>query len=125
MKRLCVGCVAVLLTVVPLLAFAQGSSAQKTEPSKKTLSATGTVSAITETSLSIKVKTGELTFAVDKETNVIGRGAGTKGAELKKGGKPAVITEFVSVGDTVVVRYHDTGTTKHAASVRITAKATK
>ena len=113
-----------LLTVAPALALAQDTAKKEQPPaSKKTLSVTGTVSAVTDSSLTVKAKAGEMVFTIDKDTDVIGIGAGRKSAELKKAGKPTAITEFVQTGDSVVVRYHDMGATKHAASVRVTNKA--
>ena len=123
MKGFFIGVVTILLTVVPALTLAQDTAKKQAPAEKKTLSATGTVSAVTDSSLTVKAKTGEMVFAIDKETDVIDIGAGRKSAALKKAGKPTVITEFVQTGDTVAVRYHDLGATKHAASVRVTNKA--
>jgi hypothetical protein len=135
MKRLFVLGVAGLLALAPAGALAQGSSASKPAPpaakqpppkapAAKTLSATGTVSAVTATSLAVKGKAAEWTFAVGNDTKVTARGASTKTAALKKDEKPTVITEYVNVGDTVTVTYHDMGATKHAATVRVTKSKT-
>ncbi len=61
-------------------------------------------------------------FTVDSKTNVIGRGASTKTAQLKKEGKTPTFTDFVGVGDSVVV---SAGPDMKATEVRVTAKATK
>ena len=122
MRRLFVFCVAGLLVMAPVYATAQGASASKPAATKKVLSASGTVSAVTASSLTVKGKTAEWTFAVDNDTKVTGPGASTKTRALKDDKKPAVITEYVSVGDTVTVKYHDMGDTKHAADVRLATK---
>lgn len=130
MKRVLLLCAAALFALAPVSAVAQGKPETKTAPpakaaAAKTLTAVGTVSAVANDSLTVKAKAGEMTFAVDNDTRVIGRGMGTKSAELKGEKKPSVITEYVKVGDTVTVRYHDTGTTKHAASVRVSKMTAK
>jgi hypothetical protein len=120
MKRLFLCCVAGLFVMAPVYALAQGASGSKPAATKKMLSASGTVSAITATSVTVKGKTAEWTFVVDNDTKVTGSGASHKSDALKDEKKPSVITEFVKVGDTVAVKYHDLGDTKHAADVRVT-----
>lgn len=110
-----VGVLGVLLLSAPV--FAQDTTAKPA--AEKTLTATGVVSAVTADTLKVKVKDTEWTFTVDKDTRVSGTGASRKTAELKSDGKPTVITEYVKVGDSVNVKYHEKGTTKHAADVSI------
>lgn len=98
--------------------------AQEKTASAKTQKATGVVTAVSGTSLTVKTASGEVTYAVDEKTTVIGRGAGTKSREKKAAGEKTPITDFVANGDRVEVTYHDMGTTKHAATVRVTRKAT-
>ena len=118
MKRLMMQSVAALLAAAPV--FAQATAATKSDAAKsKTLSAMGTVSAVSADSLTVKGKTGEWTFAVDKSTDVTATGASHKSAAMKDEKKPTTITEFVKVGDNVSVKYHDMGATKHAASVAV------
>jgi Domain of unknown function (DUF5666) len=88
---------------------------------------TGKVSAVSATSLTIAGSAGggaafTQTFTIDPKTRVTGRGAGT--AAAAKGGK-AVATDLIAMGDTVSVSYREEGTTLHASSIRVTAKATK
>ena len=111
MKRLMMLFVAVVLAAAP--AFAQAKAASKT------MSATGKVSAVTADSVTVKGKDGEWTFGVDKGTTVVAKGGSHKMAAMKADKKPTVITEFVSVGDDVSVKYHDMGATKHAASINV------
>lgn len=118
---------ALLLSALP--AFAQETQPAKPETGKassskmKTMTAHGTVSAVTADSLTIKAKSGEMTFAVDMETNVQARGASHKTASMKDEKKTTQITDFVHVGDMVSVRYHDMGDKKHAASVSVRSSA--
>jgi hypothetical protein len=89
----------------------------------KTINAMGTVSAITVDSLTVKGKTDTWTFVVDKDTSVTAKGATHKSLELKAEGKANKVTEFVKVGDSVTVGYHEMGAKKHAATIRVTAAA--
>jgi hypothetical protein len=74
--------------------------------------------------LTIKQKTGESTFTINEKTKVVGTGMGTKSREMKEAGEKAGITSFVSTGDTVGVRYTESGGTKVASEVRVTQKGT-
>ena len=62
----------------------------------------------------------DLTFAVDKDTRVLAKGAGT--ATQAAGGSIA-FTKLVSVGDTVSVSYAGAGATMRATEVRVTVNA--
>ena len=83
----------------------------------KSLSASGTVTAVSPGSFTIKVKGGERTFATDKSTVVAVKGATRKMAALKAANKPAILSEFVGVGADVAVNYSEMGGTRHAAKV--------
>jgi len=98
-------------------AGAGGGGVMESKPPAKT--ASGTVKSVAGNSLTISEAGKDMTFTVDKETTVIGKGMGTKGAPT--GGKLA-ITDALSNGDMVTVTYHDMGGTMHAATVRLTAK---
>jgi hypothetical protein len=94
-----------------------GGGVMADKPSAKT--ANGTVKSVSANSLVISDAGKDMTFSVDKDTRVIGKGLGTKGAA--SGGKLAV-TDAISSGDMVSVTYHDMGGTMHAATVRVTTK---
>jgi hypothetical protein len=94
-----------------------GGGVMADKPASKT--ATGTVKSVSSSSLVISDAGKDMTFTVDKDTKVIGKGLGTKGAA--SGGKLA-ITDALSSGDNVSVTYHDMGGTLHAATVRVTPK---
>src|SRR5262245_53027987 len=83
-------------------------------------SATGSVKSVTARSLVLTSQGKDSTFAIDQETRVIGRGAGT--AAGAAGGR-LPITDLVGAGDTVSVSYKAMGSAMHATEVRVTAKA--
>lgn len=116
MKRL----LAVALTVLGLSVAVQGLQAQGTMAKTKTksMTASGTVKAVTGTSLTITSGGKDMTFTVDPTTKFVGKGLGTKARAGKLTAQDAVGTD-----DAVSVTYHDMGGTMHAASVRITNKA--
>ena len=116
MKRLLSLSLGVLLLAAPV--FAQTKAAAKPAASK-TMTAAGKVSAVAADSVTVKGKDAEWTFAVDKGTTVVAKGASHKIAAMSADHKPAVITEFVKTGDDVSVKYHDLGATKHAATITV------
>ena len=91
-------------------------------PASKTMSASGTVSEVSGGSLSIKSGSDSHTFAIDKETVIQGEGVGTLSRKMKEEGKGMTAPDAIAVGDTVTVRYHDMGSSKHAAEISITRK---
>jgi hypothetical protein len=118
MKRLLIVALGVFLVSAP--AFAQAKQAKADKPAAaKTLTASGEVSAVSATSLTVKGKSGEWTFDVDKSTHISVPGATKKTAAAKDSKEPLEITQYVKAGDTVTVKYHDMGATKHAADVMV------
>ena len=91
----------------------------------KTMNAQGTVSAVTPASMTVKSKTEEWAFTIDKDTTVTARGATHKSLALKADGKATVLTDFVKTGDTVQVAYQDMGKMKHASTITVTISAVK
>jgi hypothetical protein len=92
----------------------------------KTQHASGTVTSVSLTSVTIGGGAGggakfTRTFAVDSDTKVVAKGAGTAAAAM--GGRTA-ITDMVGNGDRVTISYHKMGEMNHAAEVRVTAKGT-
>jgi uncharacterized protein DUF5666 len=88
----------------------------------KPMTATGVVSAVSVSSLTIKGKTGDQTFAIDTKTTVEGKGAGTADRKTREAGEKPTITTFVQEGDTVTVTYRDVAGTNNASLVRIVRK---
>jgi len=116
------------IIALPAIAFAGQATAAPAKPApqtkpapSKTLTASGTVEKVATDSLTVKGKTESWTFTIDKDTSVTAKGATHKTLELKAEGKGTKLTHFVKNGDQVTVSYHDMGTMKHAAVVRVTA----
>jgi|SRR3954463_6232276 hypothetical protein len=122
MKKVLMVAIALMVAAAPAFAQDKKAAAKGTEKAAaaKTMSAMGTVSAVSADSLTVKGKTDEWTFAVDSKTNVQAKGASHATAAAKAESKPTPITDFVHVGDSVSVKYHD-GATKHASSVMVTS----
>src|SRR5688572_16589152 len=111
----------VLVFSVAALPMGAGAAQDSGKAQPKTIEVAGQVSAVGPDSLTVKGKPDTWTFTIDKETTVTVKGATHKNLELKAAGKASKLTEFVKVGDTVIVGYHDKGATKHAATIRVTA----
>ena len=91
-------------------------------PAAKAQTATGTVSAVSGSSLTVKGASGDSTYTIDEKTTVTGTGMGTAGRKLMaEGGKPT-LTDFLKEGDTVSVTYREMAGAKHASVVRIVRK---
>jgi hypothetical protein len=124
MRRL-LGILAVaLLVAVPAHAQDKAKGGEK-KAAGKTMTAAGQVTAVTGSSLTVKGKDGEWTFDVDKDTQFTGKGFSTKTAKLKSEGKATTATDLVKAGDQVTVRYHDMGSSKHAATVSLNVASPK
>lgn len=121
MKRVAAIALTVMLVALPVLA---ATAEQEAKPAAKSGNVNGVVSAVTNTSLTVKTSSGEETFSIMEKTKVIGSKMGRQAEAMKKAGEKIVITEFVQTGDTVSVKFMDDGTTKKASEVRVTKKAT-
>lgn len=105
------------------LAPSDGSTSEDAGP--KESSAAGTVSAVSNDSLTVNSGSYSWTFAIDKSTKIIGEGVGTLSRKLKEAGKGMTITDAIGVGDTVNVSFTESGATKQATSVNISRKVAK
>jgi hypothetical protein len=107
-----------LSALLAIAAWAPSASAQGTKK------ASGTVSAVTATSVTVKTAAGQdMTFSVDKDTVITTPGGGTKTKAAKAAGKAGVAaTDVLKAGQAVSVSYHETGGTMHAASIQTMAK---
>ncbi len=114
LMKVATGVLMLSVALAPVTAWAQDKD--------KVVSATGAVTALTGTSVTIKAKSGDLTLTVDSKTDVIGKGMGTKDAQMKQEKKAPTITDFLKVGDEVSASYHETS--KVATRLRVTKPAT-
>jgi hypothetical protein len=88
-------------------------------------SARGTVTAISNASITVKGDAQDWTFAVDPKTLVLGTGMGTITRQFKEQGKSPTITDLLGVNDSVVVNFKEAAGVKRAAEIRVLAKAAK
>ena len=82
--------------------------------------AKGTIKAVSADSMTVTDAGKDMTFAVDKDTKVQAKGAGTA---TKAAGGAIAITSLLAAGDKVQVTYGGTGSAMHAINVRVTQKA--
>ena len=103
---------AVSLTAIAVAVLATVAHAQPT------LTARGTVSAITGDTVTVATADKPMTFTVDAKTVVTAEGAGTASRTAEAAGKGGPkLSELLKVGEPVEVSYHDIGGGKlHAAS---------
>ena len=88
-------------------------------------SARGTITAISNASITVKGDAQEWTFTVDPKTNVMGAGLGTITRQFKEQGKAPTLADLLSVNDQVVVNFKEAGGAKRASEIRVTVKAAK
>src|SRR5579864_9159874 len=105
--------VAVVLALAALSAMT--AVAQKAPEAK---SARGTVTAVTDDSLTVNVHDHSMTFTVDRATQVKATAGDRRTAANQKGGLAPRLSDAFKVGQSVEVSYHDMGSMLHAASVR-------
>ena len=111
------------LPAAPKAAAAGGESAPPPPPpAPKAQTASGTVTAVTGKSLTVKAASGDMTFSIDEKTTVSGTGIGTAGRKLAAEGAKSTLGEFIKEGDTVSVTYKDVAGTNHASVIRIVRK---
>lgn len=94
-------------------------SAADAAPKPKAQVATGVVSSVSGNSLTVKGKSGDMTFVIDSKTTVSGKGLGTATRKMNEAGGKPTLGDFVHDGDTVNVTYHEADGTKSASLVRI------
>jgi hypothetical protein len=111
---------AMVATEIRSVPGAASASTAASAPSATT--ANGKVKSVTASSLVITDNGKDSTFAVDPNTKVLAKGAGT--ATQAAGGSIA-ITKLVSVGDTVSVSYSGSPQAMRATEIRITVNAAR
>jgi hypothetical protein len=90
---------------------------------RKTLRATGRVTAVAPEVVTIQAGSRTLTFAVDTSTRVIGKGVGSMTRSLKSAGHRPAITDLVEPADSVTVTYVGTPDGRlHATQIKIEKK---
>ena len=97
-----------------------GAPTAPSEP-KKGASARGTITAVSDASITVKGKDGEWTFAIDAKTVIVGTGMGTASREAQKKGEAVTASKLLKAKDEVSVRFTD----KHADEIRVLYSAPK
>jgi hypothetical protein len=107
----------VLIALFTIAIAAPRASAQGTKK------ATGTISAVSGSSITVKTQSGQdMTFSVDKDTVITTPGGGTKAKAAKAEGKAGVSSaDVLKTGQAVEVSYHEANGAMHAASIRTIA----
>jgi len=86
--------------------------------------ARGTVTAVSPASLTLEVRSQEMTFAVDGTTTIEAPGAAHKARAAIAAGKPGpMLTDVVKAGQPVAITYQDMNGARHASLVRAVATA--
>jgi hypothetical protein len=99
-SRVAMSLIALLCVVSPAL----------TQESRKPQRAAGRVDGVTQESITIVLPGAEkMTLAVDRNTQVVGKGLGTKTRAMKEDGRAPAINDLVNASDSVVVTYVDAG----------------
>jgi hypothetical protein len=79
---------------------------------------TGTISAITADSVTVKVGGTDLSFVVDDKVMVIAPGAGTRTRQAEASNSKPKLGDLLKAGDAVEVSYTEVGGSKLAAELR-------
>jgi hypothetical protein len=86
--------------------------------------ARGTVTAVSDSSLTVKVGAQDMTFAVDGKTAVLARGAGRATRDAQATGAPGIkIGDAIKPGGAVIVQYTEAGGKRTATEVRAVSDA--
>jgi hypothetical protein len=86
--------------------------------------ARGTVTAVSDSSLTVKVGAADKTFAVDSSTVLEAKGAGARSRAAGQAGAPGLhLTDIVKSGGAVSVSYTEANGANHATRVRPIASA--
>jgi hypothetical protein len=105
---------------IPLLAvLVLGLSIGASPAAAQNKTARGTATAVSDSSLTVKVGAKDMTFAIDAKTVVQARGAGTK--TRTEGG--VKVTDFVKTGGAVLVTYSTANGTNTAVTIQPVSSA--
>jgi len=91
----------------------------------QTKEAQGTVSAVTDSSITVKVGQQDMAFVVDSTTRLEDRSAARATRDAQTAGGPGIkLTQFIKAGQPVIVGYKEAGGKNHAEWVRPASTAT-
>ena len=86
----------------------------------QTKEARGQVTAVTDSSLTVKTAESTMTFVVSRDTHVEAKGASTRKRQSANAGKEAniKITDYLKAGSAVLVSYREAGGQNQAVNIR-------
>src|SRR5262245_18589467 len=101
-----------------------GSGSVRPAAAQASKEARGTVTAVTDSSLTVKVGAQDMTFAVDSKTAVLARGAGRATRDAQAAGSPGIkISDAIKPGGAVIVQYTEAAGKRTATEVRAVSDA--
>jgi uncharacterized protein DUF5666 len=107
-----------------LIVLVFGASVGRPAAAQTSKEARGTVTAVSDSSLKVKVGAQELTFAVDGKTAVLARGAGRATRDAQASGAPGIkIGDAIKTGQAVIVQYTEAGGKMTATEIRAVSDA--
>jgi hypothetical protein len=89
------------------------------QPKPETKHVTGAVKSIAADSMVVTVDGKDWTFIVDKDTNVVAKGASHTSRKAEGASEATMITDFVKAAQTVTVDYSEMGGKFTAKEVRV------
>jgi Domain of unknown function (DUF5666) len=105
-----------LVVLAAAVAFL-GSMAAAVPVSAQTKEARGTVTAVTTTTMTVKVGTQDMTFLVDGDTRLEVRRAAKEVQSAQPGNPKPRVNDFFEVGNPVLVRYRSDNAGNHALDI--------
>ena len=108
----------ILLALMVATLAILGWQVPQAQAAQDTKQARGSIASIAADSITVKVGTTDMSFAVDAKTHVEARGGSTAMAKAEAAGKPGPkLGDLLKVGDAVEVSYTEAGG-RHATSIR-------
>jgi Domain of unknown function (DUF5666) len=105
------------LVILGVTIAAVGFVASVRPVNAQTREARGNVTALTDSTLTLKAGAQSLTFYIDSETRLEVRRAAKEVQQAQPGGAHARVNDFFEVGQPVLVRYREEGGKNHALDI--------
>ena len=105
------------LVIVGVAVAAVGLAASVRPVSAQTREARGNVTAVTDSTMTIKAGAQSLTFYIDSETRLEVRRAAKEVQQAQPGGAHPRVNDFFAAGQPVLVRYREEGGKNHALDI--------
>jgi len=105
------------LTILSVAAAVVGLVASATPVSAQAKEARGNVTAVTDTTITVKAGAQEMTFNIDKDTHLEVRRAAKDVQAAQPGNPKPRVNAFFEVGNPVLVRYREENGKNHALNI--------